>query len=553
MFNINFQNETAIPGEPGPTILQQALKAGLPHIHACGGNARCSTCRVMVHEGLEHCCPRNPAEQAMAERKGFEANIRLACQTTVTGPVRVRRLVLDDADLEVAVAQGSVTTGREARIAILFSDVREFTRFSETQMPYDVVHVINRYFRRMGEIVLGHDGFIDKYVGDGLMALFGLNEPDPAKACRDAIAAGLDMIAALADLNTYLKRTFGTTFGIGVGIHYGPVVIGQVGHPRKMQFTAIGDAVNTASRVESATKEAGVGLLVSEAVRQHLAPFLETGNEIDCALKGKAGTHRLFEVLALKPDPAELASPAGLARLARRALRGVVTRRKAPQFLRLAYHDAMTLDPAAARGGADGSIRLPEELARPENRGLADAAGTLAPIKLLFPELSYADLVALAGAMAVAQCNGPDIPVVLGRKDSDTPGPEGRLPRRDMSIVELKACFASMGLSTRDLVALSGAHTLGRVDGVPFTDNPFTFTNSYYKTLMKRQAAGKAHLLATDQALLACPECQALVEQYAMDQDLFFRDFAAGYRRMTIIGTGLREDTVAVAPAPQQV
>lgn len=542
MHQINFQNESTVNAEPGQSLLQVALKNGLPHIHACGGNARCSTCRVMVHEGVEHCLPRNPAEQAMADRKGLEPNIRLACQTTVTGPVRVRRLVLDDADLEVAVAHGSVTTGREARIAILFSDVREFTRFSESQMPYDVVHVINRYFRRMGEIVLAHEGFIDKYVGDGLMALFGLNEPDPQKSCRDAIGAGLAMIDALADLNTYLKRTFNTTFGIGVGIHFGAVVIGQVGHPRKMQFTAIGDAVNTASRVESATKDAAVGLLVSDSVRQHLAAFLDTGVEVDAALKGKAGTHRLYEVLSLRPDPNERSFPIGISRLARRALRTVITRRRAPQFLRLAYHDAMTLDPAAAKGGANGSIRFPVELARPENRGLADAANALAPIKVQFPELSWADLIALAGAMAIAQCNGPEIHVPLGRTDAAEPSPEGRLPGRNMAITELKACFASMGLGTRDLVALSGAHTLGRVDGVPFTDNPFTFSNGYHKTLMKRQAAGKAHLLATDNALLSCPECQALVEQYAIDQDLFFRDFAAGYRRMTMIGTALKDE-----------
>jgi len=141
----------------------------------------------MVHDGLENCVARNEAEQTMADRKGMEPNVRLACQTRITGPVRVRRLVLDDADLEVAVAAGSITTGKESKIAVLFSDLREFTRFSESQLPYDVVHIVNRYFRRMGEVVLANDGFIDKYVGDGLMALFGLSDSDGVKACRDAV------------------------------------------------------------------------------------------------------------------------------------------------------------------------------------------------------------------------------------------------------------------------------------------------------------------------------------------------------------------------------
>jgi adenylate cyclase len=541
MPKITFQNEQSIEEEDANlTLLQIALKHGLPHIHACGGNARCSTCRVMVHDGLEHCDARNEAEAKMASRKGFEQSVRLACQTKVCGPVRVRRLVLDDADLEVAIASGGLTTGREAKVAILFSDVREFTRFSETHLPYDVVHVINRYFRRMGEVILAHDGLIDKYVGDGLMALFGVNDPSPAKACREAVSAGLAMLESLGDLNEYLKRNFGAAFGIGVGVHYGTAVLGQIGHPRKMQFTAMGDSVNTAARIESATKEAGVGLLVSAEVREHLAAFLETGAEPDLALKGKAGTHKLFEVLALKPDLTERTTPEGLTRAAKRALRSVISRRNAPQFLRLAYHDAMTWDPATRMGGANGSIRRPEELARPENRGLADAVKSLTQVKTVFPELSWADLIAIAGALAVAQCSGPEITVPLGRKDVDGLSPEGRLPGRNMNTEQLKERFLSMGLGWRELVALSGAHTLGRVEGVPFTDNPFTFTNSYYKNLMNRRAGAKAHMLDSDRSLLDCAECKAIVQGYAMDQELFFRDFAAAYVQMTLIGTGIR-------------
>ncbi len=278
------------------TLLQMAQRHGLPHIHACGGHARCSTCRVMVHDGLTHCAPRTPEERALAQRKGFAENIRLACQTRVTGPVRVRRLVLDDADMEVAAVAGA--TGREADLAILFSDVRGFTTFAQSQEPYDVVHVMNRYFARMGEAVLAHGGTLDTYMGDGLMALFGLRRARRRTACADAVGAALAMQQGVQELNIYLRRNFHTHFRIGVGVHFGTVVVGRVGHPSKMRLTAVGDAVNTAARIETATKEHDAGILVSEPVRERLDAHLCTGRVFACALRGKAGVFRLHEVVA---------------------------------------------------------------------------------------------------------------------------------------------------------------------------------------------------------------------------------------------------------------
>src|SRR3954463_16037656 len=83
------------------TILQGSLRARIPHAHACGGNARCSTCRILILEGLDHCDPRNVKEQLLADRLHFSSEIRLACQTTITGAVTLRRLVLDDEDLQL--------------------------------------------------------------------------------------------------------------------------------------------------------------------------------------------------------------------------------------------------------------------------------------------------------------------------------------------------------------------------------------------------------------------------------------------------------------------
>jgi adenylate cyclase len=283
------------------TLLQISMKHRVPHVQACGGHAACSTCRVMIQEGLGNVLPRNEAEQRLAARKGFEPDVRLACQTHITGPVCLRRLVLDDADAAIAQAEQGLTSGREAQLAILFSDIRDFTPFTEANLPYDVVHVLNRYFLSMGEAVLQNGGYIDKYIGDGLMALFGLSGGGATEACLSAIRAGLHMLDRLAEVNGFLKEHFGFEFGTRIGIHFGEVVIGQMGHPKKMQFTAIGDAVNTASRIEAAVKGTPASLLVSEAVFEHAGHAVRTGIAVTVPLKGKHGSYRLHEVVGLQP------------------------------------------------------------------------------------------------------------------------------------------------------------------------------------------------------------------------------------------------------------
>src|SRR5262249_42947354 len=146
---------------------------GIPHVSECGGHARCSTCRVLVLDGLDRLTPRTPAEAALAANRGLEPEVRLACQAHPLGAVTVRPLVLHTQDLQMAQVAPH-TSGKEMPLAVLFSDVRDFTPFAESHLPYDVVHVLNRYFRKWGEAVLGNHGYLDKYIGDGLMALFGL-------------------------------------------------------------------------------------------------------------------------------------------------------------------------------------------------------------------------------------------------------------------------------------------------------------------------------------------------------------------------------------------
>src|SRR5207237_1197909 len=150
--------------------------------------------------------------------KGFEPDIRLACQTDVCGPVKIRRLALDDEDADLAIEVPATTTGRETRLAILFADIRDFTVFAEGHLSYDTIHILNRYFYQMGEAILKNEGYIDKYMGDGIMALFGVTNTDPVANCYNAVTAALQMLEELKNLNTYLKRIFDVEFKIGIGV-----------------------------------------------------------------------------------------------------------------------------------------------------------------------------------------------------------------------------------------------------------------------------------------------------------------------------------------------
>jgi adenylate cyclase len=537
MPKVTFQNDRIIEqADPNLTLLQTALGAGIAHVHACGGNARCSTCRVMVHEGLENLSPRNTAEQKLAHKKGLEPNIRLACQAKATGDCRVRRLVIDDTDADAAIAAaGARTSGREVKVAILFSDIKDFTPLSEHQLPHDIIHILNRYFRVLGEIVLQHDGYLDKYIGDGMMALFGLEDDDPTFACLDAVSAALEIQAKHGELNAYLQRYFGIHVETRIGIHYGEAVVGQMGHPLKQQFTAIGDSVNAASRVESSCKGTGANLLISKAVYDLVSTRVRTGIEVSTQLKGKQGDYRLFEVVGLTNGAA---ATWPLAKRVRRRLRSVICRRTGPLFLRLVYHDAVTFDPVTKTGGMNGSIRFAEELALPENKGLDKAIAALAPVKHEFPEVSWADLIALSGAVAVLQAGGPDIGVPVGRRDSDKADPSGRLPSPTEPWDPLRVRLLAMGFTMPELVALCGAHTVGTVNGVPFTDDPFHFSNAYFRQLLCDETA-RQRMLGTDRALAEDSECKAHLEAFAVDEALFFREFAAGYRKLTLLGTGL--------------
>jgi len=198
------------------------------------------------------------------ERVGAPENVRLACQLRPPpGRYRVTPLLPAAVGPVEAYRRQPQAHGGERYVAILFADLRGFTSISEGRLPYDVVFLLNRYFRATGAAVEAAGGRLDKFIGDGVMAIFGV-ETDQRTACRQALDAARRMGVALAELNEALSGDLDQPLRIGIGIHAGTAIVGEMGYARATQLTVVGDMVNTASRLESMTKELRVELVVSE-------------------------------------------------------------------------------------------------------------------------------------------------------------------------------------------------------------------------------------------------------------------------------------------------
>jgi len=281
------------------TILEASRRAGINHMHVCGGNARCSTCRIYVMEGLDNCFPRNEKEQALADNLNFPDHIRLACQTRIKGNIVIRRPVVDDLDIEIILRQledgvGN-KLGQEKELAILFTDIVNYTLFAEAFPAYDVVHVLNRYYRTMNDIIVHHKGVISDVAGDGILALFGILETSK-NPVWDAITAVQEMNKALKPFNQYLTQMYGRSFGIRAGINFGSVIVGNFDTGMMSKISAIGDAVNVASRIEEANKAFGTELLISQSAEEKIRGLAETRRLKGATLKGKSGAYDLYEV-----------------------------------------------------------------------------------------------------------------------------------------------------------------------------------------------------------------------------------------------------------------
>lgn len=292
MLRIRYVDGPTVEAEEGETVLDASIRNDVDHRNACGGDCQCSTCRVEVIEGLEHCPEPSPNEREVLAINRLGPAIRLACQLRPRGDITVRVLLREsDRPLPPSLAEG---LAQEREVAVLFADIRDFTTFAERQLPFDVLHLLNRYFDRMGTIVEKHHGHVVSFQGDGMLTLF------PAGGTRSAVSAvscGLEMLEACEGLSEYSTAHFDFEFRVGVGIDFGQALVGQIGYYRYTHLSAIGDVVNTASRVQDLTKETGVRLLITDAVRERVRDRFHFGREFTTDIRGKKGRHQVFEVV----------------------------------------------------------------------------------------------------------------------------------------------------------------------------------------------------------------------------------------------------------------
>ncbi len=274
----------------GLTVLEMSRIAGIPHASVCGGRGRCSTCRVRIGgEDRARLPPASAEEQKVLSRVGAPDNVRLACQLRPPqGRYRVTPLLPASAGPVEAYRRQPQAHGGEHYVAILFADIRGFTSISEGKLPYDVVFLLNRYFRATGQAIEAAGGRVDKFIGDGVMAIFGLAS-EPRTACRQALDAARRMALALDDLNEAMSGDLDLPLRIGIGLHAGPAIVGEMGYERAAQITAIGDTVNTASRLETLTKEFGAELVVSQELLDRAGVDLAAAPHHDVEIRGRQG------------------------------------------------------------------------------------------------------------------------------------------------------------------------------------------------------------------------------------------------------------------------
>jgi adenylate cyclase len=267
-FTLEMVGDGKISVSAGQTILEASLAAGIPHYHACGGKAQCSTCRILVFEGCENMQAMSEKERRLRKRVPFPDNVRLACQSYVNGEsVKVQRMIRDEMDIEFYIKGDTAADlefiGQERELALFFLDIRNFTPFMEAYLPFDVIHIMRRLFTLFRNAIEANKGRIIETAGDGFYAVFGF-ETSIKDAVDCACKAGFQIFEELETFNTtYMLKNFRHKFQVGIGLHAGRVITGNIGIGVNNNLTVMGLPVNVAARLQGATKTFNNGFVIS--------------------------------------------------------------------------------------------------------------------------------------------------------------------------------------------------------------------------------------------------------------------------------------------------
>ena len=216
----------------------------------------------------------------------------------------VRYVSREVADEILASGKMAELRSERRKITVLFADVRGFTSLSENMSPEEIVSLLNEYFDKMIDAVFRYKGTLNKFLGDGFMAMFGAPADDPYQE-EHAIRAALEMQKSVRELREKFRRYHVADFRIGIGINTGVAVVGNIGCNQRMEYTAIGDTVNTASRLEAKTKELNVDTLISEYTHVAVRNLFRFTKGDFLQVKGKADSIQVFSVEGpVEPAPA---------------------------------------------------------------------------------------------------------------------------------------------------------------------------------------------------------------------------------------------------------
>jgi adenylate cyclase len=248
----------------GLSVLEASYRHHVPHASVCGGKGRCSTCRIRIlgdHDGL----PRPSAREAFVLERigaGADPSVRLACQLRPATDLAIVPLHVSTAFVH---AKGRGHPGEERYVVSMFVDMRGSTQMAADQLPFDTVFVVNRFLGAASRAVTQAGGKVNQYLGDGMLALFGV-DTSPQTACRQALDAAAMVAENIAHLNRQFAGAGHDAIRFGIGINGGEVIVGDIGYGDHISFTALGDAVNVAARLQDMTKELACQVVVSDQV-----------------------------------------------------------------------------------------------------------------------------------------------------------------------------------------------------------------------------------------------------------------------------------------------
>jgi adenylate cyclase len=288
MISLSYGSGRTVRVPRGLSVLEASLRYNVPHASVCGGRARCSTCRIRVIGDATALPEPSKREAFVLNRVGAtDPSIRLACQLRPTTDLSFFQLFMPHAMSANAHASHPHRVGQERYLVSMFVDMRGSTRLAESRLPFDTVFIVNRFLGAVSQAVIACGGQPNQFVGDGELALFGLHA-GPQAACRQALKAAAMIAANVEELNQFLSHDLHEPIRFGIGIHGGEVIIGDIGYRDHIVFTALGDAVNVAARLQDMTKSLGCEAIISEEVRVTAGLAADSLPQQEIAIRGRS-------------------------------------------------------------------------------------------------------------------------------------------------------------------------------------------------------------------------------------------------------------------------